>query len=321
MGFPIAWQGVRVQAADTPPGRSTTIAASMKSESEFWKTAVLFRDSIVAKVRDLPGRAHLVEKLAGCQTERSWLVCESCSEARQVWNHCDLKFCPLCTPRLAAMRRESISEWTKKVRQPKHVVLTMRNEDTLTRRYIRSGQAAVSKLRRSVFAAQWQGGLVATELTNEGRGWHLHYHCLIDARWIHSSALAQKWARLVGQDFAIVKVKDCRDKSYLQEVTKYAVKGSELASWSAEDIVKFILAFRGVRTFQVFGSLFKERAAHTAFLKEVRTSRREPCACGCKSYRFQLATDDGSVVMPTRDQLRARTRARLGLDVPSSHLL
>ena len=259
--------------------------------SELWLAQEHFRDSIVSKVREA-GHGAVVARLAESQTRRSFITCTNCGNYRTVHNHCDLKFCPLCTPRLAAKRRESIEAWTRVVRQPKHVVLTSRNTETISRHLTRSRIKQLSQLRRKKFARNWSGGIVSTEVTNEGRGWHLHYHMLIESRFIDSHILAKEWAKTVGEDFCIVKVKDTRDRAYLQEVTKYAVKGSDIASWSGTDIVKFIYAFQGVRTFHAFGSCFKLRAQVEKWKANAHPYADKSCECGCQTFRFMDSVDD-----------------------------
>jgi hypothetical protein len=98
--------------------------------------------------------------------------------------------------------------------------------------------------------------------------------------------IATSWAKLLGQDSAIVAAKDVRDRSYLQEVTKYAVKGSEIASWSGETAKEFILAFEGVRQFSCFGSLYKDRALRQT-IKEGLTPGKPTCkACMSDNLRY-----------------------------------
>jgi hypothetical protein len=89
----------------------------------------------------------------------------------------------------------------------------------------------------------------------------------------------------VGQEFAIVYVKDCRRSDYLREVTKYAVKGSDLASWSAEDLGAFVAALDGVRTFGTFGTLFKLNAEWKAYVLAAREEALT-CPCGCQERRI-----------------------------------
>ena len=123
------------------------------------------------------------------------------------------------------------------------------------------------------------------EVTNEGRGWHVHLHVFCDARFVDARKLAVKWGKLMKQDFAIVKVIDCREKSYLAEVTKYVVKGSELVKWHAEEISQFIHAIRGVRFFATFGTLFKLRREVQAQIDFMKPDAK-PCECGCTNFFY-----------------------------------
>lgn len=163
-------------------------------------------------------------------------------------------------------------------------MLTVRNTEAITKEVVQRFKASFSRLRRLTFASNWNGGFYSLECTNESRGWHLHLHALIDARYIDSGQLARKWAQCVGQEFAIVKVKDARQSDYLAEVTKYVAKGSDLSAWSTPDLVAFIEAFDGVRAFGVFGSLYAKRTEWKEFLDELRAGRVR-CECGCSTWR------------------------------------
>lgn len=270
------------------PGQTVKLetrgATSHAEQRLLWSKQTIFKSTIVAKLRSV--KAHdLAEKLDDCHTKVTVAQCTGCRSVSKFYNRCELFYCPECQPRLARERKESVEWWTKTIPQPKHVVLTVRNVDTITKSYVQWFKACFSKLRRMKFARNWQGGFYRLEVTNEGRGWHLHLHALIDAKWIDSGQLAKKWGDIVGQDFAIVKVKDVREKSYLEEVTKYAVKGSELAGWQASDIRAFIEAFSGVRTFGVFGSLYGKRTEWREWLDSLQADGFR-CKCGCDSFKF-----------------------------------
>ena len=118
------------------------------------------------------------------------------------------------------------------------------------------------------------------EITNENNGWHLHAHCLLDVRWLDMEALSKQWAELLGQEFGIVKIKDCRGSDYVIEVAKYVAKGSELAKWSGEQLWEFICAIKGVRFFAAFGSLFHLRNQIKQELALAQPGERV-CECGC----------------------------------------
>lgn len=241
-------------------------------------------ESILAKLREV-GRFDLIGNAAVCHTSRFHARCCKCGKHHEYWNRCELFWCPRCQSRLARDRRRSVEWWTENIKQPKHLVLTVRNSTTITKQYVRWFKDCFTRLRRSAVWQPVRGGLYSLEVTNEGRGWHLHMHILIDCNYVDISALTQRWAAIVGQDFAISKIKDVRGKDYVKEVTKYSVKGNQLAGWSGHDIAAFIDAFTGLRTFGVFGTLFSARAGHTAFLESLDNDRQQ-CECGSKEFRY-----------------------------------
>jgi len=160
----------------------------------------------------------------------------------------------------------------------------------LTKAHVQQVKRWFRALRRTKFAKNWIGGFYSLEVTNEGKGWHLHVHALVDAFWIDSFALSGHWQKVTNGMGRIVKVKDARDKQYLAEVTKYAVKGSQLAAWTPEQIKTFIDAFTGVRTFGVFGSLYGKRTEWKAWIATLADHGRT-CDCGCKDFRYYTETE------------------------------
>jgi hypothetical protein len=244
----------------------------------------VLKETIIRKLFKI-GKGHLAAPLVKCHTQQFIAVCDACRRQSVYYNRCENFFCPICARRLAADRRRSIEWWTEHVKQPKHVVLTSRNTDALTASRVRDFKAAWSKLRRRKFAKGWRGGFYSLEITNEGKGWHLHLHALIDAHWIDSGRLAREWADCIGQDVAIVKVKDARGTEYLRELCKYIVDGNQLAGWTGEDIATYIEAFTGQRCFGTFGALYALRAKHRDFLDSIQADKPQ-CPCGCTTARI-----------------------------------
>lgn len=256
---------------------------------ELFNRQLLYKSSVAAKLQEA-GCHDLAEILHNCHSHQSWAECTGCRKLRTFWNRCDNFFCPACQPRLARERAESIEFWTHLIKQPKHVVLTWRNTEQITFGLIKARKAQLTRLRKSKLFRAVRGGTWSLEFTLESRGWHGHFHLCLDADYIDKSALAVKWGKLVGQDFAIVHISDCRGKDYLREVTKYAVKGSELARWSGLDIAAFINAIQGQRLFGVFGSLYGKRTEWRKWLDSICASKRA-CECGCEMWRIYSATE------------------------------
>lgn len=268
-------------------------------QRELWEKEVHHHSAVIAKL-DAAGYKELADLSRNCHKEMSYRRCRQCGDATAFYNRCDLKWCPICTKRLARERKDSVEWWTKELNHPKHVVLTQRNFEILTKSAVKKFKHNFARLRRSKFATQrtvrtndqdktyvswpWLGGFYSLEVTNDGQnGWHLHLHALINSQFIDAFALSKLWAKLIGQQNAIVKVLDVKDGDYLREVTKYAVKGSQLAAWDGNLTAQFILAFDGVRTFGVFGSLYGKRKQFADFLASIR-DYKPVCTCGCNMW-------------------------------------
>lgn len=176
----------------------------------------------------------------------------------------------------------------------------------------RSARRPIPEWKRSqgscytVSSHPWRGGFWSIELTKEGNGWHLHYHLLIDSDYIDAIELSRQWCDVTRGAGYIVKVKDARGNDYLREVTKYAVKGNQLAEWSGQDIVTFIQAFTGVRTFGVFGTLYKARTQFAEFIASLRDAKPK-CECGsCNVSYYDEATFLKFDLVPDRPAVAPR---------------
>lgn len=253
--------------------------------SELWSKEAIFAASIAAKLWE-EGEYAKATPLRDCHTSETFCHCLNCGAVQTWLNRCDRFYCPLCCQRLAYRRKKSIEAWAETIDQPKHLVLTARNREHISNEYVKHFKTNLSKLRRLKLCSGWRGGLSSLEVTNEGKGWHLHAHLLVDVDWLHISNISVAWAKLVRQDFAIVAVRDCREKSYLKEICKYAVKGSELASWSGRSAREYIDAMTGVRQFAVFGSLYKDRALRNQIAAELTPDKCSCPKCASTHLRF-----------------------------------
>lgn len=255
--------------------RTTEASASQK---EFWSAQTAHKNSVAAKLRTA-GRPDLAKKLEHCHTKYTFTVCNDCGRTGQFPNRCDTFLCPECQPRLANERKEAVAWWALRITQPKHVVLTLRNQPEISAHHIKEVKRWFRNLRARRFADNWNGGFYALEVTNEGRGWHIHLHALVNARWIDAAELARQWDSVTNHNGHIVKVKDTRHTTFLQEVTKYVCKGSQLATWTPDQIRSFAEALTDQRTFGVFGSLYGARTEYAEWIKAIR-EHKPLCTCG-----------------------------------------
>jgi hypothetical protein len=129
---------------------------------------------------------------------------------------------------------------------------------------------------------------------------------LIDCRWLDMEQVSITWGKLVGQNFAIVKVMDVREKDYLQEICKYVVEGSELAKWPADCINEFVQAVRGLRMFNSFGSL-RELAPQIRAEIFAAKPPSPVCECGCGEFIYE---DEAATILHDAQRLEQRTSKR-----------
>lgn len=280
--------------------RGTTSQKTKTFQKELWARQTVHKNTIAAKLREF-GRVDIADGLELCHTETTWCVCKQCTTAKPFLNRCERFYCPECQPTLSRDRERSVGWWAREMRQPKHVVLTLTNEEELTKEYVKWAKECFSRLRRRKFARNWTGGFYNWEVTKEkagsyknghvlAGGWHLHCHALVEARWIDDRQLSEEWSKVTGGRGRIVRVLDARRVDYLKEVTKYAVKGSQLAAWTGAEIASFVDAFTGVRTFGVFGELYGKRTEFKEWLEQLQQNKHK-CKCGCEEFWYQSDAD------------------------------
>ncbi len=186
--------------------RGTT---SHLKQPELWAKNLIYKESLIAKLMEI-GCDDLAAPLKECHTYQGIAQCGGCLQVKSFWNRCEVFYCPVCQPTLSRDRVQSIGWWVQEIDQPKHVVLTVRNSAHLTQTYVKWFKSCLTKLRRRKICRNWIGGLYNLETTLEDKGWHVHAHLLVNAKWIDKPELARTWAEIVGQDFAIVGVYDAR---------------------------------------------------------------------------------------------------------------
>lgn len=288
-GDPLArFYGDSEETEEPTPRKLERSALSRQFQGRLLDLELLAFETIGRKILPLSSQVPKWRNFSRCHYPDYDVLCtcKCCGHVRVFPLRCNLRWCPLCVPILSWRRQRKVELWAGMVRNPKHVVLTARNAETLTRDYVRTFGKRLGQLRRSKLFRSVKAGCQSLELTNEGRGWHLHAHLLLDVPFLPADELARKWAKLVGQNFAIVKVKDVSGSTaYVRELTKYVAKGNAVASWSAEEIVTYIRAFDGVRTFRAFGNFM------TPEVREfVANAMKKPYACeSCGSH--ELVTD------------------------------
>ena len=157
----------------------------------------LHHETIRAKLDGLWETTQFVN-FSRCGHESIYRTCKCCGQVTQMPYRCSIKWCPRCSWRITDGRKKMLHLWASRIDQPKHLVLTQRNFSVLTGRKIREHTRNLARLRRSKCFQRVRGGSISVEITNEGNGWHLHSHWLLDCRWLDMPSVTRRWAKLVG---------------------------------------------------------------------------------------------------------------------------
>lgn len=139
-------------------------------------------------------------------------------------------------------------------------------------------------------STKWFGGFWSLDVTHGQAGWHVHFHAIVDARFIDIRRLEEEWAKLRGQDMAVVRVYDVRGQDYTAEVCKYACDGIQIGNWEPHLIAQFIDALSGERLFDTFGALYKQRKEYRE-ARETALADNDVCQCGGRHFRIQSESE------------------------------
>lgn len=277
---PAQWRTARVEAT-----------RRAKLQMQGFESSEIFKASIEAKLTEAGCSDRWFLNMKRCGQESFYIMCPNCGDGHEASYQCSNKICPRCNWRIANRRRELLEKITAGMPNTLlHVVLTQRNFYDDLAGEIKRSRANLLRLRRQKIFGKISGGCASMEITNEKKGWHLHWHLLVAATgFFDAHKLAAVWGQLVGQDFAIVKTKPVAEGSYLQEICKYAAKGSDIAKWKPSQIKQFVDACQRVRMFTVFGQFAKIRKYAAQLVKLERSaSRVGKCPCGCDTAVFGL---------------------------------
>jgi hypothetical protein len=270
--------------------RAKTARESLQDSIHFAEAE--WSNSIKIKLREAGAEVYCSSKgekwfqnFERCGVEEFWQVCEICRTSKLGHYRCSNRFCPRCAPTLANQKRKFLTILTKGMFGVKHLVLTQRNFYTDLKLAVRASRKNLFRLRKQDIFGKVRGGCASMEITNESKGYHLHWHILIESEFIPIDKIAQSWAKLTGQEFSICKIKAVEEGTYAQEVCKYLAKGSEIATWRPAEILQFVIALRGTRAFNTFGRWggLRKGAEEMAELEKVRP---EPCQCGCNEWVY-----------------------------------
>jgi hypothetical protein len=214
----------------------------------------------------------------------------------------------VCAPKISGERIAKYSYAAARMQWPLAVTLTSPNTPTADGA-IRRFRSSLSKFRRTKFwSGTVKGGLVSFEVTNTGKGWHVHAHALLNCRWLALATraprrgdskttvkglcqaahheLSEQWARCLRQPEAVVWVERAWGKALLETV-KYAIKPADLLRCK-DQVAPIIREMHRLQLVNGFGDCY----GLTKEWKAEAKANKLPCNCDkCGQTTDWLPTD------------------------------
>lgn len=278
-----AYSAAKFSSLETRGSTEQKRKASTQQRFEFDR--VILKSQLADRILKIDPENEEGKILAGCHTDAHRATCNDCKKSKIFWNRCERRYCPLCARRLARERKEQISFWFSHLKNPKFLTLTVRNVEFLTSEYLKNLKKDFKRLRRSTLFKRVSGGFWSLEITNQGNGFHCHFHVLFDGPFLPQAMIEKKWSKVIGQEKSIVDIRDARRIDYLNEIVKYTAKPTQMINWPNSQLLNFLEISKNVKFFGVFGSLYGARGEWSDLVALQRLERQK-CECGACNWEI-----------------------------------
>jgi len=256
----------------------------------------------IADVLYKSGRLKEANAIRYCGENFVAYVAECCGETFAQPVSCGHRLCPVCMRRrsakLAGRLEKIISgaffKWKEKIngkilekkgfikmKNPKHIVLTLKNEPRITKFYIKRIRGYFEKLRHRDIFSGCDGGFYSIETTynDEKKTWHVHIHVVADVPYIPQDKLSEVWEKISGSYIVHIEQVGGSGQSAMEaskEIAKYVVKPGEFMG-DPDLVNEYLDAVKGLRLVSTFGYYYG---------KELEEEEGSPdCGCGKNQWR------------------------------------
>jgi hypothetical protein len=232
----------------------------------FWQDR---RPHVRAALAACFGECEALERFDLCGAN-CWVMraTDGSGRLRLAADRCHCRWCEACaTERRRLIARNLLTKLQERYHLPnlrapaanlRFLTLTLRHTDQPLREQMDRLFASWGKLRnRKEIKPRLTGGIAFFEIKVSSRDnrWHPHLHILCEGDYLAHDVLRRLWLEITG-DSSIVDIRRIRTVieagSY---VAKYAAKGVDHSVWRSPDrLHEAMLAFRGRRTFNTFGT-------------------------------------------------------------------
>lgn len=184
------------------------------------------------------------------------ILCSHCGFELQVPVYCKNRFCSICSVHRNRLIRSKLTYFVRtwKLRDHdsfKFLTLTIKNQPDL-KKMTDDLLSSFRKLRqRKFWKKHVEGGAFVIEITNKGKGWHVHLHMVVSGGFLPFQDLLSEWRAVsTGRGVYVKKIHSSQVLGYL---SKYLTKDDvgDADQFMMSDVLKC------KRLFQVFGKWHK----------------------------------------------------------------
>ena len=196
---------------------------------------------------------------------------------------CKVRLCTSCQRKRAEVMKRIVDMAMELIDKPRMVTLTVKNGWNLKERVKHLVESFKRLRRRDFWKDKVRGGLAFMEVTfDEEKGWHPHFHVMVDSKFMNVFELSSEWNEVTG-DSSIVDIRLAWDA---RELAKYVTKVGDLLK--VKDPVKrmeivrdYMLGMKRVRMMVAFGNLYGQgfREEAKKWLKEEGKKKVEESEC------------------------------------------
>lgn len=179
-------------------------------------------------------------------------TCGGCGYSFDAPVSCGNRFCEICTGSRRRKIRYKLNAIIDQIVETdgygiKFLTLTIPNQKDLKNATVQILKSFRRLRQRRFWLNKVNGGAWIIEVTGQPGKWHVHLHCLLEARYIPHSLLAKRWASV--SPGRIVYIQKIPRSAVIRYVTKYVSKGETASPHS----LQISDALKNVRLFQPFG--------------------------------------------------------------------
>lgn len=201
--------------------------------------------------------------------EYKTVYCEHDGYARKILIGCGRRSCKICRKRWYGQHFEALRALVAGWLHPRFITLTLKNISDADfaahgKSHVLFARSCFAKLRRKL--PRIEGGFYAVDVTNRGKGFHLHLHVVYDGGYVDQKELKAAWSEITRGSY-MADVRDVYDaRGAVNYLLKDLLKSPKIRP---EDVDVFDQVFAGSHMIQPFGPQGKTK------YKVIRV----PCKC------------------------------------------